>query len=95
MTGYTKESFIIIYITIILAVIYLIMKELYTNSDLSKKETEVLNALAKGYLYKEIAAGQQISINTVKKHCKNIYKKLEVRNRTEASNVFLNHYKTA
>jgi DNA-binding NarL/FixJ family response regulator len=56
---------------------------------LSKKETEVLIALSKGSLYKEIATEQRVTINTVKKHCKNIYKKLEVRNRTEASNIFL------
>jgi len=59
------------------------------HTSLSKKETEVLIALSKGYLYKEIAADQNITINTVKKHCKNIYKKLEVRNRTEATNLFL------
>jgi DNA-binding NarL/FixJ family response regulator len=59
------------------------------HNGLSKKETEVLIALSKGFLYKEIAAEQKITINTVKKHCKNIYRKLEVRNRTEASNVFL------
>ncbi|MEP7163252.1 MAG: LuxR C-terminal-related transcriptional regulator [Ferruginibacter sp.] len=65
------------------------MKSLDNNNGLSRKETEVLIALSKGNLYKEIAAEQGITINTVKKHCKNIYKKLEVRNRTEAANIFL------
>lgn len=55
---------------------------------LTKREQEVLAALAKGYLYKEISHQLSISIDTVKKHCRNIYLKLGVRNRTEA----VNHY---
>ena len=54
------------------------------HAGLSLREIEVLNGLAKGYLYKEIAEEFGISIDTVKKHCKNIYRKLEARNRTEA-----------
>jgi DNA-binding NarL/FixJ family response regulator len=65
------------------------LNHLDNHNGLSKKETEVLIALSRGSLYKEIAAEQKITINTVKKHCKNIYKKLEVRNRTEATNVYL------
>ena len=59
-----------------------------TTSALTKKEEEVLTVLAKGLLYKEISVQLLISIDTVKKHCKNIYKKLNVRNRTEATNYF-------
>jgi DNA-binding NarL/FixJ family response regulator len=51
---------------------------------LSQREREILLSLANGSLYKEIAMECAISIDTVKKHCKNIYKKLEARNRTEA-----------
>ena len=51
---------------------------------LTKREAEVLKHLANGCLYKEIAANTSISIETVKKHTKNIYKKLSARNRTEA-----------
>jgi len=54
---------------------------------LSKQEEKVLNTLAKGLLYKEIAAELNISINTVKKHLKNIYRKLEVTNRKHATNM--------
>jgi DNA-binding CsgD family transcriptional regulator len=54
---------------------------------LSKQETRILQSLSGGRLYKEIASDHDISINTVKKHCKNIYRKLEVRNRTQASNM--------
>ncbi len=55
---------------------------------LTKREQEVLAALSQGYLYKEIASLHSISLDTVKKHCKNIYQKLKVRNRTEATNYF-------
>lgn len=55
---------------------------------LTKREEEILAELAKGYLYKEIASRLSISLDTVKKHCKNIYQKLNVRNRTEATNYF-------
>ena len=58
------------------------------EKPLSPKELVVLKLLASGLMYKEIADMQQVNINTIKKHCKNIYKKLQVRNRTEATNYF-------
>jgi NarL family two-component system response regulator LiaR len=54
--------------------------------NLTPKEMEVSQLLRQGYLYKEIAQLQQVKIDTVKKHVKNIYKKLQVRNRMEAVN---------
>ncbi len=56
--------------------------------ELTKREREVLISLSDGRLYKEIAVDHNISIDTVKKHCKNIYRKLNLRNRTEAT-IFL------
>ncbi len=53
---------------------------------LTKRETEILDLLAKGYLYKEIATELFISKETVKKHIHNIYNKLHVQTRTEALN---------
>ena len=58
---------------------------------LSERELEVLSLLSKGLLYKEISAQLSISPNTVKNHCKNIYKRLHVQNKVEALNKF-NHY---
>lgn len=55
---------------------------------LTPKEYEVLQLLATGLLYKEMAVELNRNINTIKKHCKSIYKKLGVRNRTEAVNKF-------
>ena len=53
---------------------------------LSEREKEILDYLAKGFLYKEIAAELFISKDTVKKHIHNIYDKLRVQTRTEALN---------
>lgn len=57
---------------------------LTTQYSLSERENEVLNLLAKGNLYKEIADKLCISLNTVKQHAHHIYEKLQVQNRTEA-----------
>ncbi len=57
---------------------------------LSKRESEILSLLSEGLLYKEIAARLGITVGTVKQHIHNIYEKLQVNNRTEAVNVFLN-----
>jgi len=51
---------------------------------LSPREQEVLEHLAQGYLYKEIADRLGISIDTVRKHLGRVYEKLHVRSRTEA-----------
>ena len=53
---------------------------------LSNRENEILQLLAKGLLYKEIADQLQISTGTVRQHIHNIYEKLHVQNRTEAIN---------
>ena len=53
--------------------------------QLTVRERYVLGLLAQGMLYKEIAYDNKISIDTVKKHSKNIYRKLGARNRSEAT----------
>ena len=57
-------------------------------SILSNRENEILQLLAKGLLYKEIAAHIFISQETVRKHVYHIYEKLHVNNRVEAINKF-------
>lgn len=56
---------------------------------LSPREQEVLDLLAKGYLYKEIASHLGISINTLRNHLRTIYDKLHVHSRTEATVKYL------
>jgi DNA-binding NarL/FixJ family response regulator len=51
---------------------------------LSERELSVLTALSKGQQYKEIADTLAISINTVRKHIKSIYEKLQVNSRADA-----------
>lgn len=58
------------------------------HSLLSHREKEVLELLAKGLLYKEIALELGVGNETVKKHLKNIYQKLHVQNKIEALNKF-------
>ncbi len=53
-------------------------------ANLAKREREVLNLLASGFVYKEIAEQLGIGTETVKTYVKNICKKLHVRNRLEA-----------
>ncbi len=58
---------------------------------LSKREREVLEHLARGVPYKEIAGVLSVSIDTVRVHIKGIYGKLHVHSRGEAVAKFLRH----
>lgn len=49
---------------------------------LSKRETEIIRLIAKGYSNNEISEKLFVSINTVKSHLNNIFNKLGVNNRT-------------
>ena len=54
------------------------------TNNLSPREREVLELLARGYLYKEIAEALHISVPTVNTHIRRIYEKLHVRSRSQA-----------
>ncbi|MBN2012529.1 response regulator transcription factor [candidate division KSB1 bacterium] len=54
------------------------------HTDLTQRETQVLSQLCKGKSYRMIAEALFISEETVKRHIKNIYKKLEVKSKSEA-----------
>lgn len=51
---------------------------------LSEREREVLQLLAEGSMYKEIAGNLNISLDTVRSHVRKIYEKLHVHSRTGA-----------
>jgi len=55
-----------------------------TFFDLTNRESEILQLLVQGLLYKEIGARLSISANTAKKHVMNIYQKLHVNSRAQA-----------
>jgi len=71
-------------------VIATFQKPAISDSDylLSPREKEVLEWLAKGLVYKEIAQHLGVGSETIKMHLKNIYKKLHVQNKIEALNKF-------
>ena len=52
---------------------------------LSRRESEVLSLLAAGQANLEIAAALAVSVHTVERHVANVFGKLDVRNRAEAT----------
>lgn len=63
--------------------------------DLTCRELQVLAAVAKGHPNRRIASELFISEETVKKHLKSIYRKLGVRNRSEALAKYLLDHRNA
>ena len=59
-------------------------------SDLNKREREILDLLAAGFRYKEIADKLFLSIETVRTYIRDIYSKLHVHSRTDAVNKLYN-----
>ena len=59
--------------------------------DLTPREIEILRALAGGQSNKEMAREFWLSDQTIKYHLTNIYRKLEVRSRTEAVRLAYEH----
>lgn len=70
---------------------FLDVRKIYRNplTTLTKRELEVLSALAAGHTNKQIAAAQNVSPNTVKFHIKNLFEKLSVKNRGQAISLYL------
>ena len=54
------------------------------NYELSKREAEVLELITNGFSNEDIAKKMFVSKNTIKTHIKNIYSKLDVKNRIQA-----------
>ncbi|MGH7968452.1 MAG: response regulator, partial [Limisphaerales bacterium] len=59
------------------------------SAELSPRERAVLNGLARGLPYKQIADQLEVSIHTVRNYIRRIYEKLHVCTRTEAVAKFL------
>ncbi len=62
--------------------------------ELTRKEKEVLEFIMSGIATSEIADAMKISINTVNFHMKNIFAKLGVHNRTQATALVYKHQLT-
>jgi len=54
------------------------------RAQLTPRESEILNTIARGFTYAETANLLHLSVQTVHTHLKNIYKKLAVHSKTEA-----------
>ena len=63
-------------------------KQTFSENEykLTPKEQKILDLMSKGYLYKEIAAELNNTVNTIKQHIRHIYEKLHVQNKAEAIN---------
>ncbi|MFZ2024519.1 MAG: response regulator [Terracidiphilus sp.] len=61
------------------------LAERMMRTDLTARELEVLQMLARGLTNKEIGSALEISGNTVRNHVNSIIEKLEVSDRTEAA----------
>lgn len=59
-------------------------KESINNKSISKREEQVLLMLNNNMKYYEVAWKLGISIETVRRHAYNSYKKLDVKNKTQA-----------
>ncbi|MCE3259496.1 MAG: ligand-binding protein [Bacteroidetes bacterium] len=60
--------------------------ETTADSNLTKREIEMLELIATGMSYEQVADNAGISYGTVRKHLENIYKKLNVHSKLEAVN---------
>jgi DNA-binding NarL/FixJ family response regulator len=60
------------------------------NQSLSPREREVLEMLARGFLYKEVAEALSISVRTVDTYIRRIYERLHVRSRAQAVVKYVN-----
>lgn len=82
----TYSGFAFIGIGLVLAAANLRIKEENPSNSsdvLTTKEKEIVDAIASGLSNKEIAQKLFVSLNTIKTHTNNIYKKLRVNSRAQ------------
>jgi DNA-binding NarL/FixJ family response regulator len=65
----------------------------FSGEELTVREQEILRLLAKGMTNKEIAAATHLATDTVKTHLRNIYRKLGVKNRSQAVSLALKFFR--
>ena len=59
--------------------------------ELTPREREVLQLIARGYMYKEIAARLHLSVKTVESHVSNVLRKLQLSTRAELVRYAIEH----
>ena len=60
-------------------------EKILANLGISKREWEVLELMSQGLSNQEIADQLYLSVNTVKTHSSNLFQKLDVKRRTQAT----------
>ena len=63
---------------------FILNEDALQRLEISKREHEVLELVAKGLSNQEIADKLFVSLNTIKTHTSNLFLKLEVKRRTQA-----------
>jgi DNA-binding NarL/FixJ family response regulator len=61
------------------------------SAEFSERERQVLEGLAAGQIYKQIADQMGLSVHTVRTYIRRIYEKLHVRSRSAAVAKYLGH----
>ena len=69
------------------------LEHVFSKYNISQREQEIIRLVSKGKSNKEISDRLYISLQTVKNHVHSIYRKLNVRNRVQLSNVIRNFIK--
>ena len=64
------------------------LEDLYQNYGISKRERQIITEICRGKTNQEIADELFISLQTVKDHTYNIFRKVNVRNRVQLTQVF-------
>ena len=67
-------------------------QETFCIYKLSPREKEVMTLLARGLKYKEIAQILALTLGTLKQYIHTIYEKLHASNKTQAINIYFNHW---
>ncbi len=64
---------------------HLTKKTIPQHAEITPRELEILQLLSKGLLCKEVASHLDLSLQTIRNHCANIYSKLQVNSKLEAT----------
>ncbi len=66
------------------------MAHIFAQYNISNREQEIIRLISRGRTNREIADMIYVSLQTVKQHTYNIYRKLKVKNRVQLSNFIRN-----
>ena len=62
------------------------LKDKSSELDLTRRERDVLTAIARGMTYEEVSSHLEVSLSTVQSHIRNLYSKLRAHSQVQAVN---------